>query len=447
MKEEFLERMQSYLAQDYETYLASLQLPAYRGLRVNTSKITVDAFLALSICPLQKSAICSQSFYIDDMVQHLGNHPAHAAGLFYMQEPSASSAVEVLDVKEGDWVMDMCAAPGGKSTQIAAKLNHTGFLVSNEIEIKRAQILLSNMERLGFGECMITSAHPQELAREMTGWFDKVLVDAPCSGEGMFKKHSKAMADWSVEHVQACAMRQKQILDSAYIVLKQDGVLVYSTCTYAKEENEEVIAAFLAKYPDMELVDASVNFGRSGLPTDGMNAAYVRRIFPMDKGEGHFIARLRKRGEVKKAKIKYVESKLEDYVETFLSQQLTISNASYMVLQDIIYKKLTPFIKLKNITILRQGILCGEMIKKRFEPHQHFYSSSYHQDQFQQKYDMTDEECRSFLQGNVLSVTGYKGYTVCKWKGYVIGFAKGDENVLKNKYPKGMRIHGTHCFL
>ena len=193
MNEQFLKRMQGYLQEEYEEYLKTLDEDAYRGLRVNTAKLSVDQFHDLKVCASQPSSICPESFYIPKDIKGLGNHPAHLAGLFYMQEPSAASAVEVLDVQRNDWVLDMCAAPGGKSTQIAAKLQDRGFLVSNEIESRRAQILLSNMERLGFSRCMITNTRPQQIAKEMSGWFDRVLVDAPCSGEGMFKKHSKAM--------------------------------------------------------------------------------------------------------------------------------------------------------------------------------------------------------------------------------------------------------------
>lgn len=447
MNEQFLERMQGYLKEEYPAYVNSLQTPMYRGLRVNTSKITTEEVCQLSICPMHQSTICAQSFYLDDEERKLGNHPAHLAGLFYLQEPSASSAVEILDVQEGDWVLDMCAAPGGKSTQIAAKLNHTGFLVSNEIEKKRAVILMSNMERLGFGACMVTNNRPDELANEMKGWFDKVLVDAPCSGEGMFKKHSKAMDDWSVEHVEACAIRQKQILESAYEVLKQEGILVYSTCTYSMEENEHVIKAFLESHPDMELLDANVTFGRPGLPCDGIDEKKLRRILPMDQGEGHFIARLQKHGEQETTKQKELSSAiLEPYVQTFFDQQLLNSQGYYMVIQDKVYKKQTPFLKFKNISIMRQGILCGEMIKKRFEPHQHFYSASLHQNEFRQVCHLNDEQCLAYLQGNVLSIPGYKGYTALTWSGYPIAFAKGDGLVLKNKYPKGMRIHGSWLF-
>lgn len=441
MKEQFLQRMKEYLQEDYEAYVKTLEEDAYRGLRVNTTKISVEAFLQLSVCECKPSAICPETFYIPHQEKGLGNHPAHLAGLFYMQEPSASSAVEVLDVQEGDWVLDMCAAPGGKSTQIAAKLQHSGLLVSNEIEAKRAAVLMSNMERLGFSECMITNARPDELAKEMGGWFDKVLVDAPCSGEGMFKKHAKAMDDWSVEHVASCAMRQKLILESAYETLKEEGILVYSTCTYSMEENEEVVYEFLKHHDDMELLDCQVNFGRSGFSYRDLDVTKVRRIFPMDQGEGHFVAKMKKHGQAVISRKKEVaDTALPMFAQAFLKSQLAKQPAHTLLLQDKLYLKQTPFLKLKKIHILRQGILAGEIMKNRIEPHQHFYSASLHQDKFLQTYDMCDEECHLFLQGHPLSVSGYKGYTALLWHQHPIGFAKGDGMVLKNKYPKGMRI-------
>ena len=187
MKEQFLNRMKEYLGNEYEAYEHSLQQPRFRGLRVNETRCSIQRFLELAPWQCEPSPICPQSFYIKE--EHVGNHPLHLSGTFYMQEPSASSAVEVLDVKEGEWVLDLCAAPGGKSTQIAAKLHHSGFLLSNEIDTKRVLALLSNMERLGFSEYAITNETPQKLCRKLQGCFDKVLVDAPCSGEGMFKKH------------------------------------------------------------------------------------------------------------------------------------------------------------------------------------------------------------------------------------------------------------------
>lgn len=441
MKQEFLDRMKQYLGNEYDSYVASLEQPLFRGLRVNTSKIAIDDLLAMNLCELRPSSICSSSFYIEEDVKGLGNHPAHLAGLFYMQEPSASSAVEILDVQEGDWVLDLCAAPGGKSTQIAAKLNNTGFLLSNEIDPKRAQILLSNMERLGFSENMITNARPDILCKEVKGWFDKVLVDAPCSGEGMFKKHDQAMEDWSEEHVLACSHRQLHILDSAYETLKQDGILVYSTCTYAMEENEHVVAQFLENHPDMQLIDCASTFGRSGFPYGSIDETKVRRIFPMDGGEGHFVAKFKKTKEADYTKKQECTvKKPEDYVMNFLKSQLKEVPAYLYVNQDKVYCKNTPFLKLGKVKILRQGVFVGECIKKRIEPHQHFYVASALE--HVQSYTLEEEQCHQFLTGNQLFVPGYKGFTQICWKGYPIGFAKGDGQVLKNKYPKGLRLRG-----
>ena len=441
LNEQFLERMKGYLKEDYPAYLETLEREPFRGLRVNGSKISIEDFLELHVCKTQPTLICPQAFYISNKIKSLGNHPAHLAGLFYLQEPSACSAVEILGVQPFDWVLDMCAAPGGKSTQIASKLNNTGFLVSNEIELKRAQILMSNMERLGFSECMVTNARPDEIAQEMKGWFDKVLVDAPCSGEGMFKKHESAMEDWSVEHIEACAKRQEHILDSAYEVLKEDGIMVYSTCTYAMEENEQVIYNFLQKHQDMELVDCDVIFGRYGFPYKDLAVEKVRRIFPMDQGEGHFVAKLRKKGSATTSRRKELASaKVEPFVTEFLQQQLREQPAYLLQVQDKVYAKQTPFIKLKKIRILRQGYLVGEIMKNRIEPHQHFYTASVNERYFNVRYDMDDKECQAYLKGNLLQVPGYKGYVALTWHNHPIAFAKGDGTVLKNKYPKGLRL-------
>lgn len=442
MKEEFLKRMQVYLKDEYDDYLATLSQPAYKGLRINTTKISSEAFQAEHILTLTPSAICKDAFYYDgNEVSSLGNHPAHLSGLFYIQEPSASSAVEVLDVQEGDWVLDLCAAPGGKSTQIATKLNHTGFLVANEIVQKRAMILMSNLERLGFSECMVTNASPNDLEKAFQGSFDRILVDAPCSGEGMFKIHESAMEEWSVEHVQACAKRQRNILESAYQMLKQDGVMVYSTCTYAMEENEETIHHFLSQHHDMELLDCNVSFGRIGFPYKDLDYTKVRRILPMDQGEGHFIAKLCKKGEASKARFNQVNTKkIDDCVQQFIKQQTSHKFPYFYEFKGRIYAKQAPFIQLERISILRQGLLVGEVKKGRIEPHHHFYVSSLLKDTYLQAYEMSEEETKYYLAGNTLMVAGYKGFVALKWHGHVLGFGKGDGTMIKNKYPKGLMV-------
>ena len=216
MKEAFLARMEAYLKEEFPAFLASLDCEMYRGVRYNLLKLTKEQFMELFPYDIKQTPFCEEAFYIDADIQKLGTHPLHVSGGIYMQEPSATSAVTVLDVQSDDWVLDLCAAPGGKSSQIAAKLNHSGLLVANEIDFKRAKILLSNMERLGFGEVIITNNRADQLCHHCTGWFDKILVDAPCSGEGMMKKHDEAMHGWSVANVQACANRQFEILNTAF---------------------------------------------------------------------------------------------------------------------------------------------------------------------------------------------------------------------------------------
>lgn len=440
MKQDFLNRMQDMLKDEYEQYLNTLDQPVYRGLRVNTLKISAEAFQRLQLFDVQPTPFAKESFYIDAALSGVGNHPCHLSGMIYLQEPSASSAVSVLDPQENDWVLDLCAAPGGKSTQIAARLNNTGFLLSNEIENSRANILLSNMERCGVSEMMVTNASPAALCEQVKGWFDKVLVDAPCSGEGMFKKNAKALEGWSIEHVQACQSRQLHILDSAYEALKQGGILVYSTCTYAPEENEEVIQKFLAAHEDMELVDCGTDFGRHGLSGYEINETMVRRIFPMDQGEGHFIAKMVKRGEQLTSPIKEIKAgKVDEAVIDFMKKQGSAS-LNFYVQQGKVYGRKGNFIKLDKIRILRQGIECGEMIKNRFEPHHAFYLASVNQNYFKQSYELNAEEIKKYLHGDVLEAE-LKGYTAILYHGVGIGFAKGDGRILKNKFPKGLRVN------
>ena len=351
MNEQFLARMRELLGPDYDAYVETLNNPPFRGLRANLLKIQPDALVKRQFASLSPSPFAREGFVLTGSETGLGNHIYHRQGLFYMQEPSASSAVTILDPQPGDWVLDLCAAPGGKSTQIAARIGQSGFLIANEIDGGRARVLMSNLERLGVSEAMITHASPERLCPQLGGWMDKVLVDAPCSGEGMFKKEDRALADWSVEHVRACGQRQQKILESAVFTLKEQGILVYSTCTYAPEENEQVIDQFLRKHPEMELIDCGVDFGRPGLSTGLVDGAKVRRIFPMDQGEGHFVAKLRKTAAQPGVRPRFVKSApLPSTVREFLSGQLTdLSDLHFHLEQDRLSLMRHEFIQLENI--------------------------------------------------------------------------------------------------
>ena len=280
MNELFLERMKALLKEDYPAYVESLAMPAFRGFRVNPLKTTPERLFEYFKVKVKPSPFISNGFILEEE-DRLGKSLVHKQGLIYMQEPSASTVVQLLDPKPGEMILDLCAAPGSKSTQIAEYMQQEGTLIVNEIDHKRSQVLLSNIERLGISNAIVTNASPEKLCPVLKNCMDKILVDAPCSGEGMFKKEDEAIKDWSEEHVLACALRQRKILDSAYEALKGGGILVYSTCTYSKEENEETVEYFLDHHPDMELVPIEVNWGRAGMDTK-YPTHLCRRIFPMD---------------------------------------------------------------------------------------------------------------------------------------------------------------------
>ena len=412
----FLDKMKALLGDEFDDFLKFYNSSGehYRGLRVNTLKCSVEKLEKLLDFDLKSAPFCSESFYIPNEITSLGNNPLHHAGAFYIQEPSASSAVTMLDVQEGDYVLDLCAAPGGKSTQIAAKLNSKGFLWSNEIVKNRANILLSNIERMGIRNATVSNAYPEVLCDRLAGCFDKVLVDAPCSGEGMFRKDSTAESEWSDEHVKSCAERQLKILNSAKNALKDGGVMVYSTCTFSVEENEGVIGRFLEENPDFKLEDANVNFGRPTLE-------YARRIFPMDGGEGHFAARLKKSGEL--------------YKNSFTENSKKKIDSKIIVLPQ-------EYVPYEKLPVLRSGIILGQIVKNRIEPHHSAFMAA-KADECVSKvdFDVNSAKIKAFLHGEEVAVdNNIKGYTAVCVNGITVGFGKCSNGRLKNKYPKGLRL-------
>ncbi len=335
-------------------------------------------------------------------------------------------------MQENDYVLDLCAAPGGKSTQIASHLKK-GYLVSNEIDAKRAQILLSNMERMGVKNMAVTNTSVDKLAKIFNNCFDKILVDAPCSGEGMIKKHDIALNNWSIENIELCASRQKEILEYAYSMLKPGGTIVYSTCTYALEEDEDVVLAFLEKHADMELLDPNVSWGRKGF-----KCLNVRRIFPMDGGEGHFIAKLQKKdGSIGKLPV-LKQKKLDKVAEKFLNEQLNSLPAYYYIDKERVYGMDVPFVDFKKVKVLRQGVYLGDVVKNRFEPSHSFYMVA--DLDYKRKVNVTLDEMDCFMHGEVLQKECEKGYVAVCYEGHPFGFGKSDGKQIKNKIPKGLRL-------
>ena len=428
--------MKELLGDEYEEFLKYYNGENFRGLRVNTLKCSAETLKNALGFPLEPTPFCPDGHYIPSWVRSLGNHPLHHAGAFYIQEPSATSAVEMLGVERGDRVLDLCAAPGGKSTQIGAKLAKTGLLWSNEIVKSRANILLSNIERMGIPNAVTSSCHPDSLCEQLSGQFDKVLVDAPCSGEGMFRKNSDAQTEWSEEHVKSCAERQLHILNSAKHALKAGGVMVYSTCTFSQEENEGVILRFLEENPEFLLEDANVGFGRPAME-------HARRIFPMDGGEGHFAARLRKRGELIPSSPQELRSKPDEKLLKFYDS--LFPNRPFGERLEVISNKIIILPENYNsslrLPVLRAGIVLGEIIKNRIEPHHSAFMAAKPADcAAAVELDSRGAEIRAFLHGEEIAAPAQvKGYAAVCVDGITVGFGKASNGRLKNKYPKGLR--------
>ena len=424
------QNLKSLFGDDFHEFYALKDEPSYKGLRVNTLKCSVPKLLKYGITK-SPSPFCASGFYISGE-EKLGNHPLHHAGAFYIQEPSATSAVEVLNPTVGDYVLDLCAAPGGKSTQIAAKLSGSGLIWSNEIIGKRANILLSNFERMGIHNCVVSSCHPDILCDSLECAFDKVLVDAPCSGEGMMRHDASICEDWSSENVEACARRQLKILDSAAKALRPGGILVYSTCTFAPEEDEQTVAAFLEDHPDFvpEPVEAPWF-------TPGENASY--RMWPHKLlGEGHFAAVLRKTGGETGEIPELKGEKLPKQWESFAKELgITLPAGKAVSFGQSLFWAPEGMPDIQRLKVLRPGLELGTVKKDRFEP-AHALALWLSSCANMLTLDPDSEEMKAYLHGDVVP-SGMKGWCLVRAGSYSIGWGKGDGRVLKNHYPKGLR--------
>jgi NOL1/NOP2/sun family putative RNA methylase len=440
LPQEFIHRMKEMLGKEFESFLEYYEKPYYRGIRLNTLKCTEQSLKEALPFPINPAPFSPLSYYIPADAEKIGSLPMHHAGAFYSQEPSAASAVTVLDPKPGDIVLDLCAAPGGKSTQIASLLGGEGLLWSNEVVRSRASILLSNLERCGVPNAVVSCCHPEQLCTNLAGYFDKALVDAPCSGEGMFRRDQKAVEDWSPEHVQACAVRQLAILESAANALKENGIMVYSTCTFSPEENEGVIRSFLERHSDFELVDCGQSFGRPAL------LEKARRIYPMDGGEGHFVARMRRLSPnpchpqpYSPKKQSQPDGALDLYRQIFKSEpkrSIEQIGTHYLLLPEVLPE-------LSNLGVIRAGVLLGEAKRNRAEPeHAIFMASRPEELNLTVNLAHDSEQIMSFLRGEEIEVDpGCKGYAGVAVNGILTGFGKCSNGRLKNHYPKGLRNH------
>ena len=370
-------------------------------------------------------------FYYDPEARP-GLHPYHEAGVYYLQEASAMAPVALLDPQPGERVLDLCAAPGGKTTQIAGRMMGEGFLLCNEINPKRAKILARNIERMGVANALVTNEHPEHLAERFPGFFDRVLVAAPCSGEGMFRKEEAAVTDWSQETVEMCARRQAEILHSAAAMLKPGGRLVYSTCTFAPEEDEMAVAAFLESHPEFE---PEVIEAPWFVPVEnGGHRLWPHKLL----GEGHFAAVLRKNGGEEGDIAPCPAEKLpKEWVSFARELKIDLPAGKAVSFGPNLFWAPEDLPDMKRLKVMRPGLELGEVKKGRFEP-AHALALWLNDCANTVSFDAEGPEIREYMHGNVLSGTA-KGWCLIKAGDYSLGWAKGDGNQLKNHYPKGLR--------
>lgn len=443
----YKERMKALLGKEFEDYEKALNEAPVRGFRVNTDKISLEDFQKINIFSVEKIPYVENGFYLN--YDKIGNHPYHHAGMIYVQEPGAMAPAECVEI-ESDWkVLDMCAAPGGKSTQLKNKLGENGILVSNEIIPSRCKILTGNIERLGLRNTVTTCMDTSKLARTFPDTFDLIMVDAPCSGEGMFRKEEIAIDEWSEENVKMCAERQKEILENACICLKDGGYIIYATCTFSLEENEMTVDAFLQSHPEFELVkvrDEVIESTADGIFFDGCkteNIHFARRFYPhKSKGEGQFMAVLHNKNEYFEATKKAGKEpsvKLERCVTDFLSDVLTAYDSSHVLMYNGNPVYFTPDFVIKKGAAFSCGVTIGEIKKNYILPHHQFFMAM--GKDFKRKIELSadSDELKKYLHGEEFETDSENGWAVVTVNGCSVGGVKVVNGRAKNHYPKGLR--------
>ena len=427
LPQEFLNRIEKQLGEEYPAFLESLERPRAVALRFNPLKGEKPE-LPFAGDPVPWEPM---GYYYDPGARP-GLHPYHEAGVYYLQEASAMAPVTLLDPQPGECICDLCAAPGGKTTQIAGRMASRGFLLCNEINPKRARILSRNIERMGVANALVTNEHPQNLAQRYPEMFDRVLIDAPCSGEGMFRKEEAAVTDWSPETVQMCADRQAEILHTGAALVRPGGRLVYSTCTFAPEENEQAVEKFLQTHPEFTAENVEAPWFTAGV--QGTYRMWPHKLL----GEGHFAAVLRKRGEGETETAVKGETRLPKQWQEFAQKlEITLPEGKAVQFGQSLYWAPLQMPDISRLKVLRPGLELGETKKDRFEP-AHALAMWLHTAKTVQDYSAEDSQIGAYLHGETVP-SDKNGWCLVTVDGFSIGWGKGDGKVLKNHYPKGLR--------
>ena len=456
----FLLRMKTLLGEEYDAFLASYDAPPEVGLRVNTLKLSPAEFQTVSPFLLEPLLWTDAGFRVLETEDRPGLHPYHAAGLYYLQEPSAQAVAEILDPQPGERILDLAAAPGGKTTHIAAKMENQGVLVANEIHPKRVWDLTKNLERWGARNTLITNETPERLADALPEYFDRVLVDAPCSGEGMFRKTPEATRDWSPEFVAGCALRQTVILDTAAQLVRPGGWLCYATCTFAPEENEHVIARFLETYPEFSLITPSRRPGFSSSPfplfpsSPPLTNPTPVRLYPhRAPGEGHFITLMQRTSPPLPQRSSFPLPlfspsrslrRLLPFWDTFTNETLILRLNPHQLrlVKSYLYYMPLEAPDLTRLRLIRPGWWLGSFKKDRFEP-SHALAMALTPEEAQRVLPLNGPDALAYLRRETLrlSPSGHPdGWTLVTLDHFPLGWGKMVKGILKNHLPAGLRM-------
>ena len=435
--EQFDARMKSLLKDEYDDFKKALLEKPVKGLYLNRNKKHVERVLEEQY--IEHHPIVENGYLYDENY-HPGRSAYFLAGLYYIQEPSAMLVADALPIEPDDFVLDMCAAPGGKSCEIASRLTGEGVLIANDIEASRARILSENIERFGLDNTIVTNVDPMRFTKQFQDAFDKIVLDAPCSGEGMFRKLEQAVDTWSEDKVLECAHIQKNLLKGAYDMLKQGGMVIYSTCTYSYEENEAMVH-YAVDELGFELLPLSKSHGLC----PGVDLDEVVRCYPHHyRGEGHFIALLRKPGNSPRKVVRPMKPQVSPadlkVLKAFYQETLNKKVPAYIIENNgHLYAIKKNFPELKGIRVLRNGLYLGEVRKNRFIP-SYSLALTLTKEDVKRSYDYScdSEEIKKYIHGETLEGTGNKGFGVIFVDGYPLSFYK-ESNQVKNLFPKGLR--------
>lgn len=445
---EFENRMKTLLGDEFGDYIKSFDEPPVRAFRVNTDKISLEDFEKINPFGNEKIPYVENGFYFD--YDGIGNHPYHHAGMIYVQEPAAMVPAECIEINPSWKILDLCAAPGGKSSQLKNKLGENGVLISNEIVPSRCKILTGNIERMGFKNVVTTCMHPQKLVKMFPeNYFNMIMVDAPCSGEGMFRKEEIAIDEWTPENVKMCAERQAEILDCAAKLVKVGGYIVYSTCTFSLEENEMTIDAFLQRHSGFELIPVNEKVKENtvdGIHFDGCkceNMHYARRCYPhKTKGEGQFVAVLHYADSDTDSEHFFArigKEKLDKTLVDFLDDTLVSYDKDFVQIYNGNPVCFTPEFPVPRGVAFSCGVTIGEIRKNYVVPHHQFFMAM--GKDFKRKIELTanSEEIKKYLHGEEFETTCENGWAVVLVDGCTVGGVKVSNGRAKNHYPKGLR--------